>query len=241
MTFPFNDGRFVKHAVHIAAALLVLSATPVLAQQVGYPPDKSPYQDLVTSQHLTVYGGYYHAGKDDVGAAPGSAPMLGLRYEIDIAGPAQYWIRLGRVSSDRNSYNPLLPTATRSLGKVSDPLYLAETGFSFNLTGRKSWHSIVPVIGFGAGVASATKKAPNDPYRFGTQFAFSTEFGVRVIPSNRYELRFMLGNTFYQNHYPSAYFTKSTDTTAVLGASSSRSSYLANVALTAGLSVPLFR
>jgi hypothetical protein len=167
--------------------------------------------------------------------------MLGLRYEVDIAGPAQFWARVARVSSERNAYNPTVAAESRLLGKFSDPLYLADVGFTFNLTGRKSWHRIVPVVGFGIGVANASKMVTTDPYNFGTQFSFSTEAGVRIVPSDRYEVRLMIGNTFYKNHYPNEYTLNGADTTSVLGPNVARSSYLANFALTAGLSIPLFR
>jgi hypothetical protein len=242
----------VKLAVKLAttflfAGLSSLAADTAFAQQVGYPPSKSPYQDIDWSQHLTLFGGYYHAGKDDVGAMPGSAPMFGLRYEVDIAGPAQFYARVARVNSDRNTFDPTATTrALQAKGKVSNPLYLTDVGFSFNLTGRKSWHNIVPVVGFGIGIASAAKSsdaaAEKDPYRFGTQFLFDGQIGVRVIPSRRFELRFLLDNMWYQNHYPGSYFpTGTTDTVSVVGSEASKSSYKANFGLTAGISVPLFK
>jgi hypothetical protein len=254
MWSSLTDGRFVKLAAHtitrfaiasFAALMLATSmplfAPPLVAQQVGYSPEQSPYRDLVWSQHLTLYGGYYAAHADAVGAAPGSAPMLGLRYELDIAGPAQFFVRAARVSSKRNAFDPTLPQSGRSLGEASAPLLLADAGFSFNLTGRKSWHSIVPVFGFGLGIASSTKQVPNDPYKLGTQFAFSTQLGIRVVPNRHYELRFMVDNMFYQNHFPASYYAKSADTTSVVPSSVSKSSYLANTALTAGISIPLFK
>jgi hypothetical protein len=233
--------RTAALAALTCATLATTIASSAVAQQVGYSIEKTPYRDLVWSQHLTVYGGYYRAGRDAVRAAPGSGPLLGLRYELDIAGPAQFFVRAARVSSERESYNPALPALTRQQGTVSAPLWLADAGFSFNLTGRKSWHSIVPVAGFALGVVSSTKKATNDPYSLGTQFSFSTQLGIRVVPSDRYEFRFMLDNIFYQNHYPSAYFVRSSDTTAVLSTNTSKSSYLPNLSLTAGLSIPIFR
>jgi hypothetical protein len=229
--------RFIK----IAIVALVALSTPALAQQIGYPPDQSPYRDLDWSQHFTVYGGYYHAHKDRVGAAPQSAPIIGVRYEVDIAGPAQFFVRAARVSSKRNAFDVTQPAATKSLGEVSAPLYLADVGFSFNLTGRKSWHSIVPVIGLGIGVASASKAVARDPYRFGTQFSFSGEAGVRIVPSHRYEIRLMLDNTFYQNHYPNSYYATASDGSAVLPLGVSKSAYFSNTAFTAGLSLPIFR
>ena len=45
-----TDGRFVKFSVKLATALALagisFAANTTLAQQVGYPPSKSPYQDI---------------------------------------------------------------------------------------------------------------------------------------------------------------------------------------------------
>ena len=220
----------------LAPALLAAQAT----QEVGHPPSESPFRDIQSPQKITLFGGYYTSGKDDIGAAPGSAPIVGVRYEVTVGGPAQFFARVSRVGSDRESYNPALTQALRPQGKVSDPLWLTDVGFSFNLTGQRSWHHLVPAVGFGIGVASATKKAPDDPYRFGTQFSFSTDFLLRYVPSTAYEVRVGVSNVFYQNHYPNGYYTTGADNTALL-TTEGKSSYLPNVMLTAGLSVPLFR
>lgn len=235
----------VGNAIGYAAALLVLATTagvPALAQQVGYPPAQSPYRDLTTSQRLTLFGGYYSAHEDVLGVVPNSAPLIGVQYEITVGGPAQFFARLQRASSRRNVYDPTKPQASRSLGTVSDPLYLADIGFSFNLTGQKSWHHLVPTAGFGIGFARAEGSAPADPYLFGTQFAMMGDLGVRYVVSDALELRLGLGNTLYQNHYPSAYYVKGTaDTTALLSPNTAKSSYLNNWRLTAGVAFPLFR
>jgi len=235
--------RFSLLAIFITA-VGTTGATPFVAgaqERVGYPADKSPFRDLETPQRITLFTGYYNAGSDAVGAAPQSAPLIGLRYEVTLGGVAQFFTRAARVSSERQSYNPSLVAGARSLGKVSDPLWLADLGFSFNLTGQRSWHHFVPALGFALGVANATSKAPNDPYRFGTQFSFSTDMMLRYVPSTSYEIRLGLNNTFYQNHYPSAYYTKASDNTSVLTSSTSKSSYMSNTMLTAGLSIPIFR
>jgi hypothetical protein len=82
------------------AFALALTGTPALAQvDVGYPPPRSPFRDLEFRHELTLFGGYYIAPKDPAGAAPRSAPMEGLRYELVVGGPAQLVLRLARVYS----------------------------------------------------------------------------------------------------------------------------------------------
>jgi hypothetical protein len=209
--------------------------------KVGSVPDHSPYRDLETPQRFTVFGGYFAASKDVVGATPGSGALFGARYEITVGGPAQFFARAARVSSSRTAYNPTLAGATRNLGTVASPLYLVDLGFSFDLTGRKTWHSLVPIAGFGIGIASAGGGVSKDPYKFGTQFEGSTEFGIRYIPNNGLEARFTLGNTFYQTRYPTSYFTKGTDGSSVVPASEPKSSFRGSWMFTGGLSFPIFR
>jgi hypothetical protein len=138
----------------LLAFAITLVGVPAAAQvDVGYPPPRSPFRDLEYRHELTLFGGYYMAAKDPAGAAPTSAPMEGLRYELVVGGPAQLVFRLARVNSERNVINPLEPRATRNLGVQSWPIYLTDLGFSLNLTGQRSWHGVVPVISGGIGLA----------------------------------------------------------------------------------------
>lgn len=228
----------------LVSALLWVAAGPAaLAAQtvVGYPPPESPYRDIVPSQHITLFGGYFAARTDALGATPGSGPMFGLKYEIPVAGPAAFTARFARINSHRQSYDPTIAGTSRALGDQSVGLYLADLGFDFDLTGAKTWHNLLPVAGFGLGVITGPGVTGKDPYAFGTQFAISADAGVRVIPSNSYELRLMLGSTFFQNHYPTAYFAAPAGGTALLGSSASKSGYRSTFTFTAGLAIPLFR
>ena len=224
------------------AVFALLFATPVLAQSVGHSPSSSPYRDIPTPQRISVFAGYYIASQDDLDALPGSAPLFGARYEVTVGGPAQFFSRVAFAPSKRNAYDPTAPLGNRSLGKVSAPLYFLDVGFSFNLTGQKSWHNLVPTAGFGIGIASSTKRTEDDPFRLGTKFSLSTDFGIRYVPEGRsLEARINVGNTFYQTKYPEAYFTGATDGTSLLPSSAARSKFRANWMLTAGLAYPIFR
>jgi hypothetical protein len=217
------------------------AAAPLAAQVVGHAPERSPYRDLDVSQRFTIFAGYFDTQKDEIGATPQSGPTFGLRYDIPVAGPADFYARLQRVSSHRESFDPTLLASARDLGRQSIGLYVADLGFDLNLTGRRSWHGIIPAVGFGAGIATAPAAGGRDPYDFGTTFAFTMEGGLRFNPSNSYEFRLNVSPTFYQNHYPVGYFVAPPGGAPLLATSTARSGFRHALDYTAGLSIPLFR
>ena len=225
------------------AIAFVLGSVPAAAQvDVGYPPPGSPFRDLEFHHELTLFGGYYMAAGIPADVAPRSAPMEGLRYEVTVAGPAQLVFRLARVNSERRVMNPLEPAATRDLGVRSWPIYLTDLGFSLNLTGQRSWHSVVPVLTAGIGLASdLDKREENDPFNLGTTFAFSTGAGVRIVPGGRFQLRADAGMWMYQYRFPAEYFATTSDNTSVLGPKQSKNFWKKNLGLTLGASYLLFR
>jgi hypothetical protein len=182
------------------------------------------------------------AAKDPAGAAPTSAPMEGLRYELVVGGPAQLVFRLARVNSERNVINPLEPRATRNLGVQSWPIYLTDLGFSLNLTGQRSWHGVVPVISGGIGLASdLDKQDDDDPFNLGTTFAFSFGAGLRIVPGGRFQLRADAGTWMYEYEYPSTYYATTSDNTTVLDQKQAKKFWKKNLGLTLGASYLLFR
>ncbi|MEO5579781.1 MAG: hypothetical protein ABIR58_03925 [Gemmatimonadaceae bacterium] len=223
--------------------VLALFAAPLAAQvDVGYPPPRSPFEDLEFKHEATVFGGYFAAADDPAGAAPRGGPIAGLRYEVVVGGPAQLVVRLAQAMTDRAVIDPTLPLATRNLGTRSWPIYLADAGISLNITGQRTFHGIVPVLYGGLGVASDLgKKVDVDPYRLGTTFAISAVGGLRFVPGGRFQMRADVGTYLYQIKYPTAYFVPSSDNTAVLEDSQSRNFWKSNPAFTLGVSYLLFR
>ena len=84
----------------MAAAWAVLA--PAATAQVGYPPSKSPYQDITTKQEFTFYGGQFGGSKGDAGVGPQSGGIFGVRYGIRLGGPAD------DVGQRRRQVRPLL-------------------------------------------------------------------------------------------------------------------------------------
>lgn len=232
----------------LALTALLATSAPLAAQQVvGHLPSQSPFRDVKASQHLTLEGGYFKAQQDEIGATPRSGALFGVRYDLPVSGPAVFYVRVDRVSSHREAFDPTKPAATRSLGQVNQALYLADLGFGLDLTGERTWHGVIPVIDAGLGVATASRATNKDPYNFGTQFAIRGDFGLRIVPGNGVELRLMAGPVMYQNKYPSSYFatpvnsTGTTVGTPLLAQGTARSGFRTNWAYTAGLAIPLFR
>jgi len=225
-------------ALIVAAAL----ALPAVARaQVGYPPDRSPYRDLEFRQELTPFTGYFWASEDPAKVAPQSGPLVGLRYEVRIGGPAQLFARVAGVFSERTPIDPTLPAAQRQLPTQSWPLYLSDLGIALNLTGQKSLHSLVPVLHGGIGIATDFKGRDPGDYQFGTSFAFSFGAGLRWVPGGRFQLRADIADYLYKVEYPPSYSVPTGGNPAVLDPGQGSSSWQNNAMFTLGASYLFFR
>jgi hypothetical protein len=151
-------------------------------------------------------------------------------------------VRWGHVNSERFAVDPTKSGAAQQLGKKSVALNLYDFDLSLNLTGQKSFHHIVPVVNFGAGIASCSCKVDPDPYSFGTPFAFSFGGGLRYVPGGRFQLRADWNDYLYQLKYPTAYYINPTGGgTAVASLRQPRSFWKNNPAITLGASFLFFR
>ena len=225
----------------VFAGLLAVAviAAPAGAQ-VGYPPSESPFRDLFYRQEATLFTGYYSAGSDPVGVGPKGGPMVGVRYEVRIGGPAQFSARAARVFSERSVLDPNKPVVERITGTTSIPVYLLDVGITFNLTGQKSYLGMVPVASFGGGVASdfSSKRDIGD-FRFGTPFAISLGGGVRYVRDGPFQLRLDVLDYLYQIRYPDTYFESVGGVEPVRRGS--QSVWTHNIAITVGASYQFFR
>lgn len=203
-----------------AALILLMALASSAAAQVGYDPGKSPYRDLDKSQEITVTTGQLRAQSDPAHVAPQSGAWLGLKYQWLVAGPVSITAEAARVGSERRVLDPLL-TATCTAGTGLDckllrtyrwPVYFADLGMALNLTGPRSFHSLVPEVRGGLGfLTDFHTKGDLGDFAVGTQFALSYGAGIRYVPGGRYQFRFDFGDRLYQIHYPESYFTQAPD------------------------------
>jgi hypothetical protein len=224
--------------IRLTIAASILLACPALgAQVVGSPPAQSPYADLSYRQELTLFTGIFNGSKGSAGVAPTNGPVVGLRYEIGIGGPAQFSARLARAFTERTVLDPLRSESDRNLGTRSWPITLLDAGLTLNLTGQKSWHHLVPVVTGGIGVASDLGNE-DDPggFSLGTPFAFSFGTGLRLVTAGHFQFRADLADYVYQLSYPASYITAPGGGTPILGESSTSSEWKHNMMLTIGAS-----
>ena len=224
----------------LAGVLGMMVITTAAGAQVGYPPSESPFRDLFYRQEATIFTGYFAAGGDPVGVAPRSGPMVGVRYEARIGGPAQFSIRAARAFSERTTIDPTKPEGERIVGTSDLPLYLIDAGITFNLTGQKSYRGLVPVISAGGGIVS-NFSAQRDVggFRLGTPFAISWGGGVRYVGDGPYQLRVDVLDYLYQLRYPNSYFQSTGGAAPVRRGT--QSAWTHNLAITVGASYQFFR
>ena len=223
----------------LGALALAFIATTARAQ-VGHLPNNSPYRDLETRQEFTFFGGRYTTGKDPIGVAPLDGPMYGIRYQVHVGGPAFLMARWSHVNSSRLAIDPTKNGAARQLGKHDVSVNLYDIDLALNLTGEKSFHHIVPVINFGAGVASCGCAVKGDSYTFGTPFAFTFGGGLRYVPGGRVQFTLDWNDYLYQLKYPADYYIIPVGGTAA-ATNEARSFWKNNKALTFGASLLFFR
>lgn len=246
MTAPQRDIRVAlagRAALLLPLSVLALgAATPICAAaQVGHPPTTSPFVDLEWRQGASAFAGWFAAGRDPAGVAPQGGPMVGVRYDVGLGGPAIFTGRIASVVSERTVLDPARPAGARVLGTEQRPLTIADLGISLALTGQKSYRRLVPVVYGGVGVASNFASADPGGFRFGTRFAIATAAGVRYVPGGRWALRADLGTHLYQVRYPDIYGAPGLDSTSVLAPGRSTRAWIGNPSLTVGATYQLFR
>lgn len=217
-------------------------AAPVMAQ-VGHVPQRSPYADLEFRQEATVFAGYYNAGTDRVGVAPGSGPMFGVRYDLRLGGPASLTSKLAYVSAQRTVIDPRRPADDRVVQTdASWPVYIADVGISLNLTGQRSYRRLVPFVNGGLGIATDLKGGADvGAWKFGTPFAFSLGAGIKWVPTGNIQARIDVSDQLYQIKYPNSYYVTASDGTSVLEVRDAKSDWTSNLGLTLGVSYLFFR
>jgi hypothetical protein len=221
----------------VALAITLLSGP--LRAQVGALPEKSPFRDVEERSTVTLFSGYYGAGTDPAKVAPGSATLLGARYDFNVGSAGSIYIRGATALSKRTPIDPLLAAGSQSLGKRNWPVTALDVGFNLALTGPKSYHHIIPSLSAGIGIVSDFIIGEDiGGYSFGTQFLFTYGAGLRFITSDRTSIRVDVLDYLHRSRYPDSYFQGATP---LLTDTSVRSAWRHNLGLQVGLQYAVFR
>jgi hypothetical protein len=225
-----------------ALATVASLLAPTMARaQVGHLPSQSPYEDVKIGQTLTVMAGWLAVKRDLADVAPKSSWLTGLRYDIGVGGPASLFARYMVSPSERNLLAPTNPQATRVIGTPGTTTHILDGGLDLSLTGRKTWHHLMPSVNIGTGLVSDFAKADTGAYQFGTKFSFNYGFSMRYLPRRGPQVRIDATNNFWQYQSPDRYFVKAADTTSVLTDTRKREGWRSNWGLSVGVIFPIFR
>ncbi|MGQ0646636.1 MAG: hypothetical protein ACT4P7_03635 [Gemmatimonadaceae bacterium] len=212
-------------------AVLAVGLPAVSVAQVGHEPRRSPYRDLEFRQELTFLGGHYDAAIDPAGVAPRGGPMVGVHYEYRMGGPAYLTARVVGVLSERTVIDPKLDLDERVLRTRTTPFLLTDVGVSLNLTGFKSWHGIIPVLGGGLGIGTGFEGQDIGGYRFGFPFLITARPGIKFSAGGQWQGRIDATNYFYRIRYPETYYVKTGADDPVLAPGSARNYWKRNLGL----------
>jgi hypothetical protein len=139
-----------------------------------------------------------------------------------------------RQAATRDILQPGLPLASRVGANVSQPLYMLDAAFTLMLTGKKSWHHLMPSVTGGIGIVTDNKSVvDSSQFKFSTRFAPVFGLGVKYAPErSRWTVRADLTNRFYSVPYPQAFRDSTPGAPRITTA---RSSWTRNSLLTLGL------
>jgi hypothetical protein len=222
-------------------ALVLLSGSALGAQTVGSLPDKSPFADLHDAQRIGVFAGMLITGKDVAGVNPKSAPMLGVRYDLAVGGPAYLTGTLFGASTTRTVLDYTKSAATRNVGTQATGLVGANIALAVSATGARSWKGIQPLADIGVGMMAAPgDKQDVSGYKFDPTFSFSYGVGIRWVSGRNSEFRADLNQYWWSLKYPENYRSTQGDPVAIK-ANGALASWTANTALTVAWSLRAFR
>jgi len=217
---------------------LLLIATSSASAQVGYPPDRSPYQDRDYNRDWTFFAGHFSAEKDPIGVAPTDGPMAGIRWQMHMTGPIYFGIRLAGASVDRRMIDPSKRINERELGTEKVPMAFADLALELSFTGHKTWHGLAPFLNGGFGfVGDLRGKNDVGSYRFGMPFTMTVGTGMSWTPAKNWSVRADWSHFIYRIQYPTTYYLKTTEDPAVLPAGAARSFWRRNPALLIGVTL----
>lgn len=233
--------RVLSMRATVLVTVLALIAPRDASAQVGHRPTSSPYEDVKLGQTVSLSAGWFAFRRDPAGVAPESAPFGQFRYDVAVGGPALLYARYTIAPTQRTQ---LAPGAVKSARVVATPgvaMHVMDAGLDIALTGKKSWHHLMPSLAGGVGIVSDYASADSGSYQFGVKFALTYGLGMRYVRGSGLRLRFDVTNYMWQYEYPDRYFVKAADSTSILTDTKQRSSWRGNWGLTAGVSYPIFR
>jgi hypothetical protein len=168
-----------------------------------------------------------------------SGAYFGARYDYSLGSLVSLTGKVAVAPTTRGVIDPGQPAASRFVGEIDETVLLIDGGFSFSLTGARSFHNFVPVITVAAGYASDLNSRDAGGYTLSPGFQLNLGAGVKWLWGESMQIRVDATNYLVRVAYPSSYFEFASDGTAARVGDGSV--YTSNLVLSVGLSHRFFR
>lgn len=194
-------------------ALVVLLAAGAAGSASAQDID-SPYRFVETRREASIYVGYTAPAEGQFGFGPQGGPTLGGRFGFDISNFFGLDAHIAYATLERNVIDPTGAEGPRPISTATVDQYQIELRARVQLTGRRSWYGIQPMLYGGIGLrgdlsdTQAGDLAIAEQYRFeagGTQFAANGGGMVRFILGDHWAVRAEAGLLLYRIGTPPGY------------------------------------
>ncbi|HEU4761288.1 MAG TPA: hypothetical protein VFS74_03130 [Gemmatimonadales bacterium] len=191
----------------LPVSLFLLAATAAAASaQVGHPPDRSPYHDILPGHTILPFVGFIGGSGGPLGVGPHHGMIYGGRYDVRSSQTMELGVSVAHGTLDRLIVNPFVKLANRTTGPVDQKVTFADLTIQLNLTGGKTWNGFAPFVSLSGGMAFAgDTPADTSGYRFGNKFYVAPTIGTRVFVTSHLLLRADMRGAFWKLTYPSSY------------------------------------
>jgi hypothetical protein len=188
------------------ALLMLLTAGPALGQRID-----TPYRFFEETQALGLTTAYISTDRGTVGLGPKSGVAFGARYHIRLSGPFFAEVEALYFPTTRVVLDTAVVDSTfEQIGEANLDIALVQASMRFNLTGQRTWNSILPfmLLGVGVGIEAgdddeADEDVPGESrYEFGTTFAGQVGAGIEIFPVERLAIRVDVRNILWQLETP---------------------------------------
>jgi len=123
-----------------------------------------------------------------------------------LGGAAEVLLGLGYARLDKYLVDPTVPEASRLIGPFEDNVVFMEVGASLLLTGRKSWHGLVPYVGAMGGVVFETDLGTPSALTFGTRVSLAPHIGLKWYPVQAIAFKVEARDIIWRIKYPEVWF-----------------------------------
>ena len=138
--------------------------------------------------------------------------------------------------ASRYVVDPTQDSVSRTSGPIGNNVVMVDLGIQMLLTGGKSWHRLVPVVGasFGLAISNAISQDTSD-YKFNTKAIFGPEAGIRWYLSREVSVRANARVLWWRLSYPLQFKNPAPDGSRVLGVNDATTQWTVHPCVTLGV------